>query len=72
MTNELASLDTQIAYTEAAMFLIKHIDAPCVEPTTGQNIREFYIREAKRLLPKVENPFLKEALEAKIAQYVSQ
>jgi hypothetical protein len=68
MTNE-SSLDTQVECTESAMFLMKHIDAPCVDPTTGQNIRQFYINEAKRLLPKVENPFLKEALETRIAQY---
>jgi hypothetical protein len=79
MTNESTRLDTQTEdvehileqaeYTDTALLLIKHIDEPCVEPITGLNIRQFYIREAEKLLPKVENPFLKEALETRIAQY---
>jgi len=35
---------------EMVLWLEKHIHNPCVEPITGQNIREFYIKEAERLL----------------------
>jgi len=34
---------------ELAFFLIKHIDNPC-EDLQGNNIRDFYIREAKKAL----------------------
>ena len=35
---------------ELADFFIFHIENPCVEPRTGLNIREFYIKEAKRAI----------------------
>jgi len=36
--------------------LVYHIIHPCVEPTTGLNIREFYLREARGLLPSLTDP----------------
>ncbi len=40
---------------EVADFFIKHIEKPCELDIGGgfiRNIREFYIREAERILPK--------------------
>jgi hypothetical protein len=57
---------------EIALFLAKHIDRPCeaeVKPGEIRNIREFYIKEAKRLLEKMENPEAKKFLELKIQEY---
>lgn len=72
MTNESTlegQVDRQVGYTEAALFLLKHIESPCVEPTTGQNIRGFYIKEAKRILPKIENPHIRSIVEDAINRY---
>ena len=68
MTNE-STLEGQVGYTKAALFLLKHIESPCVEPTTGQNIRGFYIKEAKRILPKIENPHIRSMIEEAVKKY---
>ena len=54
---------------EYVMFLMKHIDNPCTEPVTGRNIRHFYLREAKRSLHTINNPYAREILEEKIKEY---
>ena len=53
-------------------FLSFHIVNPCkVELSSGEiaNIRHVYIDEAKKYLPKMNNPWAKEMLENKIKQY---
>ena len=53
-------------------FFIKHIDNPCeVEVATGQieNIREFYIREAEGVIPKMKDPTQINRLKNKIEEY---
>lgn len=35
---------------ETVLFLCRHIEHPCVDSTTGLNIRYFYIAEAERML----------------------
>ena len=50
---------------QLALFLMEHIDNPCVEPYTGHNIRRFYINEARAALGKLSNPFAHEMLEKK-------
>lgn len=57
---------------EVAEFLAGHIDNPCeVEVAPGQveNIRDFYIREAKKLLPKITDLEAKRLLELKMQEY---
>ena len=57
---------------ELAIFLAGHIDNPCtVEVAPGQveNIRQFYLAEAKKLLPTMTNPGAKDVLEDKIKEY---
>jgi hypothetical protein len=57
---------------ELALFYAKHIDNPCVAevaPGKFENIREFYLREAKNVLLKMEEPNAKRFLELKIKQY---
>ena len=57
---------------ELAMFLITHLDNPCeveIEPGQTENIREFYLREAKAVLSKITNPEAKSLLEDKIKEY---
>ena len=56
---------------EIVLFYMAHIEHPCIERTTGKDIREFYIRRAEKILPKIENPFGKSLLEATIAKYKS-
>jgi hypothetical protein len=46
-----------------------HIDNPCIEPRTGNNIRDFYLREAKELIKKFKDQYAIEFLEAKIKEY---
>ena len=57
---------------EIALFLIGHIDNPCEgEVSAGQieNIRDFYIREAERMLSQMESSDAKHLLELKIKEY---
>ena len=57
---------------ELAMFLIGHIDNPCeveVEHGRTENIREFYIREAEKVLTTMTDPQAKELLESKVQEY---
>jgi hypothetical protein len=57
---------------ELALFLIKHIEEPCIEPQTKSNIRDFYIRQAKKLIKEFENPFATDLLNQKIQEYSSE
>jgi hypothetical protein len=57
---------------QLAGFFVKHIENPCsVEVERGKvvNIRPFYIREAKKALENMTNPFAIELLERKIKEY---
>ncbi|MDI6820822.1 MAG: hypothetical protein QMD65_01425 [Patescibacteria group bacterium] len=57
---------------ELALFFATHIDNPCVaevKPGKFENIRKFYLREAKEALKKIEEPNAKRFLELKIKQY---
>ena len=57
---------------ELADFLIEHIDNPCeVEVAPGQveNIREFYIKEAERVIPTMVDPEAIDKLKKKIEEY---
>jgi hypothetical protein len=54
---------------EVATFLIRHIQNPCKEITTGQAIRDFYIREARAMLPNMESLHARELLKAEIRKY---
>jgi hypothetical protein len=54
---------------ELANFLIYHIKNPCVEPRTGLNIKEFYIREAERAIGTFNDSVAKTMLEESIHRY---
>jgi len=57
---------------ELAEFLIKHIDNPCtveVEKGRVENIRSFYIREAKRVLETMTDSVAIDLLKRKIQEY---
>lgn len=47
---------------ELALFFIKHIQEPCKD-SDGNNIRDFYIREAKKALNDFKNPEARQLLE---------
>lgn len=53
---------------ELALFLIKHINNPC-EDLEGNNIRDFYIREAKKVLETFQDVESKQLLEDVIKKY---
>lgn len=52
---------------ELALFLSTHINNPCGD--TERNLRDFYIREAKRALLKMQNMEAKGVLEDVIKQF---
>ena len=55
-----------------ALMWATHIDNPCgveVEPGKFENIRKFYLREAKKALLKIKEPDAKNFLELKIKEY---
>jgi hypothetical protein len=54
---------------ELALFLIQHINNPC-EDLEGNDIREFYIREAKQALKEFQNPEAKKLLEDTIQRHL--
>ncbi len=57
---------------ELALFLAKHIDNPCeteIAPGRGENIRNFYIKEAEAALVKMVDSEAKNFLELKIKEY---
>ena len=47
---------------------MEHIDNPC-GTLEKRNIRNFYIREAEKILPTMENLDTKQLLEEKISKY---
>lgn len=53
---------------ELAMFFIDHINNPC-EVGHGNNIRESYIREAKKSLDTIQDLEIKKMLEDTIRKY---
>ncbi|MGM0628815.1 MAG: hypothetical protein ACQESA_00095 [Patescibacteria group bacterium] len=53
---------------ELALFLTEHINDPC-EDLEGNNIRDFYIREAERALDEFKDPKAKQLLEDVIQRY---
>lgn len=53
---------------ESVLFLIEHINNPC-EDSHGNNLRGFYIREAKRALDKIQDSAAKKILEDVIQKY---
>ena len=69
---ELEPVPEKATDIEVVTFLNRHIDNPCeVEVAPGQmkNIRVFYLREARNILPKLTNPHAKRLLEMKIGEY---
>lgn len=51
--------------------LVSHVERPCTVKVNGitKNIREFYLREARNVLPTLENPYAKIFLERLIEKY---
>lgn len=61
----------KVSDLEFALFLATHIDNPC-KVTVGNavyNIRGFYLREAKAVLPKIKDADARKILSDKIRQY---
>jgi hypothetical protein len=53
---------------EYALTLIQHIEAPCHD-LAGNSLRDFYLREAIRVLPSFKDSSTKALLEEIIAKY---
>ena len=54
---------------EVALFYAAHIENPCVEPITGKNIREIYLREARRKIESFIDPNAISFLESIMRNY---
>lgn len=57
---------------EVAMFFWEHLENPCsveVAPGHVENLREFYLREAKEAITKMTNPEAVQVLQGQIAKY---
>jgi hypothetical protein len=70
--NNIEKLPEGATDIELAIFLVGHIDNPCgteIQPGQIENIREFYINEAEKMLGKMTNPDAKKLLELKIQEY---
>jgi hypothetical protein len=52
-----------------AMFYLRHIEHPCTDHITGRNIRPFYIKRVKEVLPTLTNPYAISLLKSKIKEY---
>ncbi len=57
--------------TEKVLFLERHLENPCGTIVDGEfrDIREFYIREAERILPTLTNPYAADYLARIIEKY---
>ena len=53
---------------EFALFLIKHIKTPC-EDLQGNNLKNFYLREAKRALETMKDEEAKNLLKSIIREH---
>ena len=56
---------------EIALKLASHIKNPCTTLVGDKtyNIREFYLRESRRILPTLDNPHARSFLERVIEKY---
>ena len=54
--------------TGIVLKLIEHINEPCTDEA-GRNLRDFYIKEAKRVLPTLTNLEAKKTLKEGIQKY---
>ncbi len=61
----------KISDIETVILLASHIENPCEVEVNGkkENIRYFYINEAKKILPRLMNPYAKEYLEDVISKF---
>lgn len=60
---------------EVADFFIRHIKNPCevkISPSEVRNIREFYLREASRILEAMTDPVAQEKLQETIKRFSSR
>ncbi|MFH1310986.1 MAG: hypothetical protein ABIH65_01115 [Nanoarchaeota archaeon] len=64
----------KLSDSEIALFYTFHINHPCSVNVNNKdvNIRAIYINEAKRILPKLSNPFAKSFLESVIRNYIPE
>jgi len=70
--NFQAHVPEQASDMELALFFATHIDNPCeaeTSPGVKQDIRSFYLREAKSQIEKMTNPGAKAFLKSKIKEY---
>jgi len=72
----LAQLRNQLEYAikqandmSLAAMLYRHIENPCIEPRTGNDIRQFYLNEAEKVIANMENPRAVKLLEYAIKKY---
>ena len=64
-------MEQKMSDIELAVELTAHIEHPCEVEVNGNihNIRDFYIREAKRVLPALTNPHARDLLQMHIDKY---
>lgn len=62
-------MDDKATDQELANFLIYHIENPCVDLQTRLNIKDFYVREAKRVIGTFNDLNARTFLEKNIRKY---
>ena len=67
-------INEKISDSEIANFYAFHINNPCSVKIDNKDfdIRTFYINEARKVLPKLNNPFAKSFLELTINKYSNE
>jgi hypothetical protein len=67
----IVKLTKEMSDLETVLILGSHIENPCEIIVNGkrENIRYFYINEAKKILPTLINPYAKEYLESILSKY---
>jgi len=56
---------------DIVLSLVRHIENPCTVEVNGEtkNILDFYLREARRILPDLENSYARNLLESVVESY---
>jgi len=69
--NTTKAKDREMTDIELAMKIAQHIEKPCEVEVRGEkkNIRDFYMREAEKILPTLKEEYARDFLESIMRKY---